>query len=29
VVPMLPSEESDKILPILDRWTELIRRTSR
>jgi hypothetical protein len=29
VVPMLPSEESDKILPILDRWAELIRRTSR
>ena len=26
VVVMLMSEESDKILPILDRWAELIRR---
>jgi alkanesulfonate monooxygenase SsuD/methylene tetrahydromethanopterin reductase-like flavin-dependent oxidoreductase (luciferase family) len=28
VVVMLMSEESDKILPILDRWAELIRRTA-
>jgi hypothetical protein len=27
VVVMLLSEERDKILPILDRWAELIRRT--
>jgi hypothetical protein len=27
VVVMLLSETSDKILPILDRWAELIRRT--
>jgi alkanesulfonate monooxygenase SsuD/methylene tetrahydromethanopterin reductase-like flavin-dependent oxidoreductase (luciferase family) len=27
VVVMLMSEESDKILPILDRWAELIRRS--
>jgi hypothetical protein len=25
---MLLSEERDKILPILDRWAELIRRTA-
>ena len=28
VVPMLLSEERDKILPILDRWAALIRRTT-
>jgi len=28
VVPMLLSEERDKILPVLDRWVELIRRTA-
>jgi hypothetical protein len=28
VVPMLLSEKSDKILPILDRWAEPIRRTA-
>jgi probable F420-dependent oxidoreductase len=28
VVVMLMSEQSDKILPILDRWAELIRRTA-
>jgi len=28
VVPMLLSEERDKILPILDRWATLIRRTA-
>jgi probable F420-dependent oxidoreductase len=28
VVVMLPSEASDKILPTLDRWAELIRRTA-
>jgi len=28
VVPMLLSEERDKILPILDRWAALIRRTA-
>src|SRR5215831_15264835 len=28
VVVMLVSEESDRILPILDRWAELIRRTA-
>jgi probable F420-dependent oxidoreductase len=27
-VVMLPSEPSDKILPVLDRWAELIRRTT-
>jgi hypothetical protein len=28
VVPMLLSEERDKILPMLDRWAALIRRTA-
>jgi len=28
VAPMLLSEERDKILPILDRWAALIRRTA-
>ena len=28
VVPMLLSEERDKILPVLDRWAALIRRTA-
>ena len=28
VVPMLLSEPRDKILPILDRWAALIRRTA-
>jgi hypothetical protein len=28
VVPMLLSETSDKILPILDRWATLIHRTA-
>ena len=28
VVVMLPSEERDKILPILDRWATSIRRTA-
>jgi probable F420-dependent oxidoreductase len=28
VVVMLPSESSDKILPVLDRWAALIRRTA-
>jgi hypothetical protein len=28
VVPMLLSEERDKILPVLDRWATLIRRTA-
>jgi alkanesulfonate monooxygenase SsuD/methylene tetrahydromethanopterin reductase-like flavin-dependent oxidoreductase (luciferase family) len=28
VVPMLLSEKSDRILPILDRWATLIRRTA-
>ena len=29
VVVMLPSAKGDEILPILDRWAELIRRTAR
>jgi hypothetical protein len=28
VVPMLLSEPRDKILPVLDRWADLIRRTA-
>jgi hypothetical protein len=28
VVPMLLSEERGKILPVLDRWAALIRRTT-
>jgi hypothetical protein len=28
VIPMLLSEERNKILPILDRWAELIGRTN-
>ncbi len=29
VVPMLLSETRDKILPVLDRWAALIRRSAR
>ena len=25
VVPMFPPEKADKVLPIIDRWTELMR----
>ena len=28
VIPFLPSEPRDKILPVLDRWAALIRRTA-
>jgi hypothetical protein len=28
VVPMFPLEKSDKVLPIIDRWTKLMQQAS-
>jgi hypothetical protein len=29
VVPMFPPEKADKVLPIIDRWTNIMRQVSR
>ena len=29
VVPMFPPEKADKVLPIVDRWTNIIRQVNR
>ena len=29
IVPMFPPEKADKVLPIIDRWTNIMRQVSR